>query len=190
MNKLVLDFFPLILFGLFYWWKGIYWGTGAAIAGSILQVAYLYVTKQKISVSHWITLAVLVVFGGMTLLLQDDRFIKLKPSIVNIILGIMVVGPQLIGKTPALKLLMGEQITLPDEVWKKACWSWSAFMFTCAALNIYVAFYYGVDTLDEETRTNIWVNFKIFGLMGLTILFVLIQTFWLARQSEKFNPSV
>jgi len=125
-----------------------------------------------------LTSAVLVlVFGGLTLLIHDATFIKWKPTIVNLLFAGAFVASQFMRGPTIVQRLMGENLQLkPESLWTRLNLMWVAFFLVCAALNLYVAYNYSEDT---------WVNFKLFGLMGLTIVFALGQGFWLARHMER-----
>jgi intracellular septation protein len=133
---------------------------------------------------HVVTLAVIAVFGGLTLLLHDDTFIKWKPTLVYWILGALVLASQWFGRKTIVERMMSAQVALPASVWKRLNLSWGIFFAALGAVNIYVAFYYGLD-LDAETRQGIWVNFKVFGLLGITLLFVVVQAFFMAKHMQE-----
>jgi intracellular septation protein len=178
--KVFLDFLPLLLFFAAFRLFNIYVATGVAIAASILQVSWLLAKRRKVEPVHWITLFVIVIFGGLTLALRNDTFIKWKPTMVNGVLGLIILGSQVLGKRPAIQMLLSSQLRLPDAIWRRLNLHWGLFFLALAALNVYVAFYYGRD-LPEEVRTSRWVNFKVFGLFGLTIVFTLVEMLSLSR---------
>jgi intracellular septation protein len=168
--QLLADYFPLILFFLAFKWQGIMVATGVAIAASIAQIAW-FKWKGKVSAVHWISLAIIVVFGGATLILQDEVFIKWKPTVLYGAFGtILAVGKLALGRDLIAYLL--KDIELPPAVWTRVTWAWSAFFFAMAALNWYVAFHY---------PTDVWVNFKVWGGIGLFLAFALAQGLFLAR---------
>jgi intracellular septation protein len=120
------------------------------------------------------------VFGGLTLILQDDTFIKWKPTIVYWLLGALVLGSQWIGRRTLVERLLSQQISLPAAVWARQNLSWGLFFVALGGLNLYVAFYYRLELAAAE-RQEFWVNFKVFGLLGLTLVFLLIQGALMAR---------
>jgi len=181
--KLLYDFFPLLVFFGVFKLYGIYAATAAAIAASVIQVALFWNKNRRLEPVHLITLAAILVFGGLTLVLHDDVFIKWKPTIVNWVFAILMLGTQFIAGKPAIRLVLGKQLQLPDRVWHRLNLSWALFFTIAGALNLYVAFWYGAD-LDPATRQEIWVNFKVFGLFGLTLLFAVAQALFLARYME------
>ncbi|MFO1323818.1 MAG: septation protein A [Burkholderiales bacterium] len=172
--QLIADYFPLILFFLAFKWQGIMVATAVAIAASVAQIAW-FKWKGKVSAVHWISLAVIVLFGGATLILQDEVFIKLKPTVLYGAFGaILAVGKLAFGRDLIAYLLKG--ITLPPPVWTRVTWSWTAFFAAMAALNAYVAFNFPLET---------WVNFKVWGGIGLFLAFALAQGLLLARHIEE-----
>ena len=178
--KLLFDFFPLVLFFGAYKLFDIYVATLVAMAASLAQVVFIRIRHQRFETTHLVTLFVIFLFGGMTLIFQDDMFIKWKPTIVNWIFAIVVLGSQFIGKRTVLERLLGGQMQMPARIWKKVNVSWGLFFLVSGLLNLYVAFYFRTH-LDEATRTDFWVNFKVFGLLGLTLAFSIIQMMIVAR---------
>lgn len=178
--KFLYDLFPLLLFFAAFKLYDIYTATAVAIAASFVQVGLFWLRHRRFETMQVVTLGVIVVFGGMTLLLHDDTFIKWKPTLVYWILSAIVLASQWIGSKTVIERMMSSQIVLPAPVWKRLNLSWGIFFATLGAVNIYVAFYYGLD-LDAETRQSIWVNFKVFGLLGLTLIFVIVQAFFMAK---------
>lgn len=181
--KFFYDLFPLLLFFAAFKFYDIYAATAVAIAASFAQVGYFWFRHHRVETMHVVTLAVIAVFGGLTLLLHDDTFIKWKPTLVYWILGAVVLASQWFGRKTIVERMMSAQIALPANVWKHLNLSWGVFFAALGALNLYVAFYYGLD-LDAETRQAIWVNFKVFGLLGITLLFVVVQAFFMTKHMQ------
>ena len=119
----------------------------------------------------------------MTVLFRYPDFIKWKPSIVNWIFSLIILSSLFIGKKTALERVLGSQLKLPPRIWRHISLAWGLFFLIAGLLHIYVAFYYAPE-LDPETRTNIWVNFKVFGLLGLTLAFTIIQMFFIYKHIE------
>ncbi len=188
--KLLFDFFPLVLFFGAFKLYDIYVATLVAMAASLAQVVFIRIRHQRFETTHLVTLFVILLFGGMTLIFQDDMFIKWKPTIVNWIFAVVVLGSQFIGKRTVLERLLGGQMQMPARIWKKVNVSWGLFFFISGLLNLYVAFYFRTH-LDEAARTDFWVNFKVFGLLGLTLAFSIIQMMIVARyiSTEPADPS-
>jgi intracellular septation protein len=208
--KLLTDFFPVILFYAAFQFYGIFTATAVAIVASIAQVGYHWVMKRQVEKMHLATLVIVLVFGGLTLLLQDQTFIMWKLSVVNWLFGLVLLGSQFIGKQPMIHHLMGGALELPERIWRKLNLAWSLFFFALGFLNLYVAndFFVAQSQLmaltelqhiDFENCSGLfsgnqlemcntahsleqsWVNFKMFGMLGLTVAFSLLQAFYLAR---------
>lgn len=174
MNKIIFDFLPLILFFVALKLGDIYIATKVAMAATVLQIIWLKVKRQRIEASHWLNLIVIVLFGGLTIYLQDENFIKWKPTVLYWIFALIIAGALLISNNNLIKRLMGTQITLPEPVWTKLAYSWSAFFALMGILNLFVAFS-GYFTIDQ------WATFKVFGLTVLLIAFVIGQSLVLAK---------
>lgn len=170
--KFLFDFFPIILFFIAFKLKDIYWATGVAIIASIVQVGYMWFRHKRVETMHWITLALIVVFGGATLLLQDETFIKWKPTVLNWLFAAVFLGSQFIGKKSIAERMMGASIAMERAHWIRINLSWVAFFIFLGAANLYVMYNY-----DTET----WVDFKVFGMLGLTLAFVLVQAVFISR---------
>ncbi len=179
MKKFLFDLFPLILFfAAFKYTDDIFVATAVAIAATVVQFIWLKVTGKKIEATHWINLTVIVVFGGATLYFQNDLFIKWKPTVLYWLFSAILLGSRLIFKRNIMQSLMGGQITMPAAVWDKLNVSWSAFFVISGALNLYVAF-------SGHFTDSQWVNFKVFGLFALLILFVIAQSLWLGKHMSQ-----
>ena len=186
--KLLFDLMPLLIFFAAFKFYDIYTATAAAILATFVQVGLFWARHRRFETMHLVTLGVLSVFGGLTIVLQDDAFIKWKPSVVNWAFAAAIFGTLLFGKKSALEHIMGRQISLPGPVWLKLNIAWSVFFGLMGLLNLYVAFYHNL-AADEETRTQTWVNFKVFGLTGLTLGFVVLQMFFLSRHLTPEGPN-
>jgi len=170
--KLLIDFFPIILFFVAFKVWGIYTATAVAIAATVAQIAYLRFKTGKIEPMQWMSLGVIVLFGGATLLAHDDNFIKWKPTVLYWLMGGALLIGQLVFKKNLLRSVMGAQLQLPDAIWLKLNWAWTAFFAAMGGLNIWVAYNFDTDT---------WVNFKLFGGMGLMVVFVIAQAIYMSR---------
>jgi len=168
--QLLADYFPLILFFVAFKLAGIWVATAVAIAASIVQIAYFH-WKRRVSAVHWISFAVIVVFGGATLVLQDETFIKWKPTVLYLVFAFVLAVGKLAYRRDLLGYLM-KDLQLPPAIWTRLTWSWVAFFVAMALANWYVAFHFTTET---------WVNFKVWGGIGLFLLFALAQGVVLAR---------
>ena len=177
--KLLIDFFPIILFFVAFKVWGIYVATGVAIAATVVQIAYLHHKHGKVEPMQWVSLGVIVLFGGATLLAQSDTFIKWKPTVLYWLMGGSLLVGQLFFRRNLIKSLMGAQIVLPEHAWTALNWAWAGFFTAMGVLNLWVAFNFDTDT---------WVNFKLFGGLGLMLAFVLAQAAFLSRYVKDNEP--
>jgi intracellular septation protein len=173
--KFLFDLFPVILFFVAYKLAGIFVATAAAIAATFVQVGWLWLRGKRIDGMLWASLAIIVVFGGATLLLHDDTFIMWKPTVLYwLFAAVLVVSERFFGRN-LIRAMMRAQLELPPAAWAKLNWSWAGFFAALGALNLYVAYHF---------TQNEWVNFKLFGVTGLMLLFILAQALFLARHIE------
>ena len=173
--KFLFDLLPVLAFFVAFQVAGIYVATAVAIATTFVQVAWLKLRGRRVDAMLWASLAIIVVFGGATLVLQDETFIKWKPTVLYWMLGVVLGGASLLFRRNLVRAMLSEQVQLPDAVWSRLNWSWVGFFVFMGALNLYVAYNYS---------TDLWVNFKLFGGMGLMLVFIVVQAFVLARHVE------
>ncbi|HSW93672.1 MAG TPA: septation protein A [Gammaproteobacteria bacterium] len=175
MLELLYDFIPVLLFFVAFKFYGIYVATVVGIVTTAMQVVFTRLWKKKIDRKQVLTLVVFLLFGGMTLYFHNPIFVKWKPSIIFWLFGLVFLFSQLFGKKVLIQRMMEaslENKTLPSSVWKRMNLSWALFFFALGTLNIFVAYHFSTDT---------WVNFKLYGLMGLLILFSVVQAICLSR---------
>ncbi|MGE0072806.1 MAG: septation protein A [Thiomonas sp.] len=170
--KLLFDFFPIILFFVTFKLAGIYAATAVTIAATFAQIGWVWFKYRKVEPMLWLSLAVVVVFGGATLLFHNDTFIKWKPTVLYWLFAAILAGAQVLQGKNLMRTLMGKQMQLPDAVWHRVNWSWVAFFGLMGILNIAIAY---------SVSTNLWVDFKLFGSLGLTLAFVIGQSLLLAK---------
>ncbi len=170
--KMLVDFLPVALFFYAYKTEDIYTATAVLIIASAIQTVGVRLWKGKFEQSHVITLVLVAAFGGLTLLLHDEMFIKWKPSVINWLFAAVFLGSMWIGKQPIIQRMLGGQVELPKDVWSKLNIAWVLFFTFLGFLNLYVIYNYDTDT---------WVNFKLFGLMGLTVVFIIGQSLYMAK---------
>jgi len=175
--KLLFDIFPVVLFFVAFKFAGIYVATAVAIAATVAQVGWLKLRKQRVPGMLWASLGIIAVFGGATLALQDETFIKWKPTVLYWLFGAVLAGAVLFRRN-LIRVMLSEQVQLPERIWARLNWSWVAFFAFMGAANLYVAYNYS---------TDLWVNFKLFGGMGLMLLFVVAQAFVLAKYMDEKN---
>jgi len=167
----LVDYLPLVLFFVAFKLAGVYVATGVAIAATVAQIAWVRWHHGKVGPVHLMSLAVIVVFGGATLLLHDETFIKWKPTVLYTLFGlILAVGRFAFGKNLLAYVMRG--VELPETAWVGLTWAWVAFFASMALANWYVAFHYSLDT---------WATFKVWGGIGLFLAFALAQGLVLAR---------
>ncbi|HIP95061.1 MAG TPA: septation protein A [Leucothrix sp.] len=198
--KFFLDFFPVLLFFLVYKFFGdlppdlvnmanslpvveinpqepkdaIYFATLVLILATILQNITHFLLYQKLEKMHLISLGILIAFGSLTLAFKDPLFIKWKVSIFNWFFGAAIIGSQFIGKKTLIERLMAQAISVPKKIWTRVNMSWGLFFILVGVVNIYVAYNYSEDT---------WVDFKLFGVLGMTFVFMIIQGIYLANHA-------
>ena len=170
--KLLFDVFPVLLFFVAFKVYGIFVATGVAIVASFMQIGWLWFRGRPIDKMLWISVGVITVFGGATLLFANETFIKWKPTVLYWLFAVSLIVGAAIFRKNLVRSLMEGQVTLPDEVWKRLLASWIAFFAAMGALNLYVAYNFSTDA---------WVNFKLFGGIGLMLAFVLLQALMLAK---------
>ncbi|EGV18373.1 inner membrane-spanning protein YciB [Thiocapsa marina] len=218
--KLLVDFFPILLFFAAYKLEGIYVATGVAIAASAVLVGWSWIRRRQVETMPLITLGLLVLFGGLTLALRDPIFVMWKPTIVNWLFAAVFLGSQFIGERPLIERMMGKAIEIPPAVWLRLNMLWIGFFFVTGLVNLFVVYVgsgffgarealilasglqdidlstcaerFGGDLLalcdNAHAREDVWVNFKLFGMMGMTIVFVIAQAIYLSRHM-KDEPS-
>jgi intracellular septation protein len=173
--KFLFDVFPVVLFFVAFKLYDIYVATAVAIAATFVQVGWLWLRGRKVDKMLWISLGVIVVFGGATLMLEDELFIKWKPTVLYWLFAAVLVAGELAFKKNLIRAMMDGQVALPDHVWSKLQASWVAFFAVMGALNLVVAYSFSTDA---------WVNFKLFGGIGLLLVFVVLQAVMLAKHVE------
>lgn len=201
MKKFLFDLFPVIIFFIAYKLgdanpgathqilqsiglpqpavvndkPGIYLATFVAIIASVAQILWVKLRGHKVETMLWVSLGIIVVFGGATLWLQDESFIKWKPTVLYWVFASTIFGAALFGRN-LIRGLMNAQLELPEAAWSRLNLSWGAFFAVMGLVNLWVAFTYSTDA---------WVNFKLFGSMGLMLVFVIAQGMMLSKYMDK-----
>lgn len=239
--KVLFDAFPVLLFFLVYWLADIYYATAVMVIAAVVQLMIGHWGRQKIQPMQSMALVLLILFGGLTLILHDDRFIMWKPTVVNWLFAAGFLIASVVDRKPLIQRMLGGQIVLPQKTWAVLNWSWILFFFLVGVINWYVAFGHQlqVEDLDGEQRTvlqkiqadshlyattvlrtdyadlgpderqsvaalnpaeiqhnylrklhmDYWVSFKLFGLTGLSVAFMLLQFAYLWTQRiEPVSP--
>src|SRR5690606_23286776 len=163
-----------IRFFIAFQFSDIFTATAVAIIAGIAQFIWLKATGKAIEAMHWINLTVIIVFGGATLLFQNDAFIKWKPTVLYWLFATILLAGRWVFNRNLMQKLMGAQVSMPAAAWDKLNISWAGFFIISGGLNLYVAF-------SGQFTESQWVNFKVFGLMALLIVFVIGQSIWLSK---------
>lgn len=171
---LLLEYLPLIAFFVFYKIADIYVATGVLMVATIIQLLGLRLLRQPITTRHWVILAVVMLFGAVTLFLRDAWFIKMKVSVIYIAIAFMLLGGLLWKKRSPIQSMMGKDIKLPDFAWLRLTYAWIIFCLALALLNLYVA---------EFWSQEAWVNFKVFGIVGISLVFTIGTGFYMYRHA-------
>jgi intracellular septation protein len=168
----LLDLLPLFAFFVAYRLADLYVATGVLLAVTVGQLVANRLRGKPLPALQLGSAAIVLVFGGLTLALHDDTFVKWKPTLVNWLFAAVFLGSDLVGPAPLVERMLGAQVTLPAAAWRRLNRVWAAFFATLGVLNLVVAYRYS---------TDVWVQFKVFGLLGLTVVFVVAQSLWLGR---------
>ena len=165
--KQLFEFFPLIVFFVVYYKsdKDLYLSITAVIIATLISLVALYIKERKISTMMLVSTVILIVFGGLSIFLKNDIFFKMKPTIINGLFAIILIGSTFFNK-PVLKLLLNSSMKLTDQGWSLMNKLWSGFFIFLALLN---------EIVWRTQTTDVWVNFKVFGIMGITIIFTIVQ---------------
>ena len=172
--QLVLDFLPVVAFFVAYKLANIYVATATLIVAVLVQAAVQWIRHRKLSPMMMTSAVLVLVFGTITLLVHDKTFIQWKPTVLYALLAVAFFVSQFAGEAPLVERIMGANMTLERKLWRKLNLLWVVFFLALAGLNLYVAY-----TFDEAT----WVNFKLFGLLGLTFVFAIAQAFWISSKA-------
>jgi intracellular septation protein len=191
--KQFIDFIPLILFFIVFKLDphtvefaghslqlgGIFSATAVLIAASVLVYGLLFAVQRKLEKGQWLTLGACLIFGGITLMLHDETFIKLKAPVLNGLFALGFAGSHWFGDKLLIERMMGHAISLPKVIWKRLNLAWIAFFLVAGSANLFVAF----------TFQSIWVDFKVFGSLAMTLVFLLGQGIYLARHLHDAEPA-
>ena len=170
--KFLFDLFPVILFFAAYKFADIYVATGAAIAATVGQIAWVWIRHGKVDTMLWVGLGLIGFFGGATLLLRDPVFIKWKPTVLYWLFAVALLFSAAVLRKNLIRKMLEAQMALPEPLWSRLNLVWAVFFLGMGAANLYVAFNFSEDT---------WVNFKLFGGMGLMFAFMVAQGLLLAK---------
>jgi intracellular septation protein len=173
--QLLFDFFPIVAFYIAFKVSGdnIFTATATLIVAVIVQISVQWLRHQKVSKMALVSASLVLVFGGLTLLVHDEVFIKWKITVLMGLSAVAFVASHYFGDKPLVQRMMGESVELPRRDWLTLSWIWIGYFVVLATVNLYVAYNYA---------TEVWVNFKMYGSLGITIAFIALQTWWLVSR--------
>lgn len=174
--KFLFDLFPIILFFVAYKFAGIFAATAVAIAATVGQIGWVWFRHRKVDTMLWVSLVIVTVFGGATLLFQNPTFIKWKPTVLYWFFAGALIFSAVVLKKNLIRKMLEAQMKLPEPIWGTLNLVWAGFFGLMGVLNLFIAYNFSEDT---------WVNFKLFGGMGLMLVFVLAQGMLLSRYIEE-----
>ncbi|WP_213295463.1 septation protein A [Paraburkholderia sacchari] len=174
--KFLFDLFPIILFFVTFKVWGIFTATAVAIVATLAQIAWVAFRHRKVDPMLWLSLGIVVVFGGATLMLHDETFIKWKPTVLYWAFAVALLVSQVAFGKNLIEAMMGKQITLPPRIWTQLNFIWSIFFALLGILNLFVAYHFSTDA---------WVDFKLFGATGILVVFIVGQSLWLSRYMKE-----
>ncbi|MBT9495947.1 MULTISPECIES: septation protein A [Zoogloea] len=177
--KFLFDLFPIILFFVAYKFSGIFAATAVAIAATVAQIGWVWFRHRKVDTMLWVSFGIVTVFGGATLLFQNPTFIKWKPTVLYWFFAGSLIFSALVLNKNLIRTLLEAQMKLPEALWGKVNLAWAGFFAAMGVINLFVAYNFSEDT---------WVNFKLFGGMGLMLVFVLAQGMLLSRYIVEEEP--
>ena len=163
--KLLIDIGPLAVFFIFYTRSGLQASILPLMIATVIAVLFSYVLEKKIPIMPTVGAGIVLIFGGLTIYFDNEVFIKMKPTIINLIFAIILYGGMLV-KKPLLKILLGAALRLEEEGWRILTYRWIGFFIALAALN---------EIVWRTQTTDIWVNFKVFGILPITFIFTMTQ---------------
>lgn len=170
--KMLLDYLAIAAFAAAYYWRDIYFATVVLIVALFIQFGLTWLLTRQLPKMLLAGALLALVMGGITLALRDPTFIKLKPTVLYGVFALALIASQFIGDKPIIQRLLAANLALPDSVWRRLNLMWAGFFVFSGALNLYVAFSFA---------EQVWVNFKLFGMLGVTLVFVLAQGIYLSR---------
>ena len=170
--KILFDIFPVLLFFVVFKLFGVFPATASAIAATIAQVAWVKWRHGKVDTTLWVSLGIIVIFGGATLLFHNENFIKLKPTALYWFFAIAILFSRAFMGKNLMRMLLQEKIELPENIWQYLNYAWSIFFSVLGCINLYVAFNFSME---------IWVDFKLFGTSGMMLGFIVLQAALLSK---------
>lgn len=176
--QLLIDYIPILFFIVAYFLKDIYFATAVLMATMPLILLLQWLVTKKVNRIYLASTGLVLVLGGATLFFHNPTFLYWKPTVLNWVIALVFLGSQWIGEKPIVQRMMGHAADLGSAQWRKLNTMWVAFFVFSGAVNIYVAYNFS---------EAFWVKFKLFGMLGLTVVFVAVQSLWLAGEMKKFD---
>ena len=176
--KILIEMGPLLAFFIGNWQAGIFWGTAIFMAATLVALAASWALTRKIAMVPLLSAVFVAIFGALTLWLHSDLFIKVKVTLINALFGTILLGGVVFGRS-YLKLVIGEAMRLPDSAWRTLTIRWGIFFLAMAALN---------EVVWRNLTTDAWVNFKVFGLLTLTLVFAFANAPFMAKHMIEDEP--
>ena len=176
--KFLFDLFPVILFFVAFKFGGSYVATGVAMAATFAQIGWVWFRHRKVDTMLWVSLGIITVFGGMTLIFHDETFIKWKPTVLYWVFAAVLLFSAGALKKNLIRNMLEAQVKLPELLWVKLNLAWAGFFAVMGVLNLLVAFAFNFPI-------SVWVNYKLFGGTGLLLLFAIAQGIFLSKHSER-----
>lgn len=176
--QLLVDYLPIVIFFGAYFYEDIYFATAVLMAVMPIVLGVQWLLTRKFNRIYAASTALVLILGSATLLLRNPTFLYWKPTVLNWAIAIVFLASHFIGDKPIVQRMMGSAATLPVESWRRLNLIWVTFFVFIGFVNLYVAY-----TFSEPT----WVKFKLFGMLGITIIFVIVQTIWLTAAMNRFN---
>jgi intracellular septation protein len=170
-TKLLIELGPLVAFFIANWKAGIFWGTGVFMAATAAALTASWVLTRKIAMVPLVSAVFVALFGALTLWLHSELFIKVKVTLINALFGAVLLGGVAMGRS-YIKLIMGEAVKLTEEAWRTLSVRWGVFFFAMAGLN---------EVIWRNFSTDAWVNFKVFGLLPITLVFAFANAPYMSR---------
>lgn len=174
--QLFIDYLPILIFFGSYFYEGIYFATAVLMVVMPIVLIVQWLITKKLNKIYGASTILVLVLGSATLLLKNPLFLYWKPTVLNWAIALAFLGSQFIGDKPFVRRMLGSAAELKSDQWKRLNLIWVVFFILIGAINLYVAY-----NFSEPT----WVKFKLFGMLGLTLAFVIVQTIWLTLAMNK-----
>ncbi len=177
--KFLFDFLPVIIFFICYYLFGIYKATGALVVVSAGLILFSWLKNKRVDGMLLATCSLAIILGSITIIFKNDIFIKWKPSVIYWLFSCVFFISQFVSSKPVIQRMLQKNLKLPNKIWTKLNISWIIFFTLMGFANLYVVYNFS---------TEIWVNFKVFGIMGMTLLFVIVQSIFLSKYIQNDDP--